>query len=617
MRPSYRNLAISLWVAVGTAGCSFLDLRPDRSDSKEIAAAMEQHKLPSVPRPKRFQTPPPSVSDALLPDLGAARQSAHSASRDRRFDISVVQVDAREFFMGLVADSAYNVIVHPDVKGAITIDLKNVTLPEVLDAVREVYGYDYKRADAGYIIYPAELTSRVYHVDYLNFVRNGRSETRVSSGPSSQSFPNQGGGGTGFGGQNYGGGGFGGGTGGTGSSYGSSGYSGGGASESEESVDCRSFRGDAGPGGEERNRSQSSAGTSRGVPNIPGSVIATSSTSHFWRELKQALGVLVCTVPDANFVVNQQAGVVIVRAYARQMREVEQFLDAIRREIQRQVVLEAKILEVVLNDGYQAGVDWASVIRVGENSMLTSLTGPIGGLQALSSSTAAIGQAFTISANMGDFSAFIELLETQGNVNTLSSPRISTLNNQKAVIKVGTDELHVSNVNPGSFANNVSGGGFSPSPVLSPFFSGISLDVTPQIDDYGKVTLHIHPSVTDVTDKVTRLNFGNGDQEIPLANSQVRESDSVVHAQNGQIVVIGGLMQNREQNQREGVAWLSRIPVLGSLFRRGTGTFQKSELVILLKPTIIDEPADWNPVREEMRARADRLGRESRKEVLP
>jgi len=596
------------------AGCAFLDLRPDRSSPKEFRGALAQKKeaiAPAVDR--RFEPPPPAVADALLPDLEVSPSQGASVARLPRFDISVVQANAREFFMGLVADSDYNVIVHPDVKGTITIDLKGVTLPEVLDAVREVYGYDYKKTAAGYVIYPAELMSRLYHVDYLNFVRNGRSETRVSAGANAQSpvYPgNISGVGQGYitgagmmGGQGYG----------ASPGFNYSGVSGG---ESEESFDCRSFNSPGEQQSTNRAAGQSSASSSGRLPNLPGSVIATTSTSHFWKEMKQALAVIICSAEGSNFVVNQQSGVIVVRAFAKQLREVEQFLDAIRREVQRQVVLEAKILEVELNDGYQAGIDWASVIRVGQKTLLTSLGGPLT-LPLAAATPGSLGQAFTIGINMGDFSAFVELLETQGNVNTLSSPRISTLNNQKAVIKVGTDELHVSNINPGSFANTVSGGGFSPSPILSPYFSGISLDVTPEIDDTGNVTLHVHPSVTQVDDRDTRLDLGTGIQTIPLAISTVRESDSVVHARNGQIVVIGGLMQNREKNDRQGVAWLSRIPGLGSLFRRGTGAFRKSELVILLKPTIIQGQNDWNRVKAEMKDRYERLDGESRQEVLP
>lgn len=604
---------IAAALVVPISSCAFLDLRPDRGAPDEFRRALGEKKEPVAPvTSKRFQPPPQAVTDALLPDLGIPARKGASAPRMSRFDISVMQADAREFFMGLVADSDFNVIVHPDVKGTITISLKGVTLPEVLDAVREVYGYDYKKTDAGYIIYPAELISRIYHVDYLNVIRNGRSETRVSTGQSSQLQRS----GTTAGQTSFIGGGFGGAAGGYGGSAGfGQGYLGGSSDEAEEyMIDCRSAQAETGQSASGTPQF-SRAGSGRGsLPYLPGSVIATASVSHFWKEMRQALNVIVCSGEGANFVVNQQGGVIVVHAFPKQLREVEQFLEAIKREVERQVVLEAKILEVVLKDGYQAGINWASLIRVGERSILTSLAGPLA--PAISAVGSGAGEALTIGVNMGDFSAFIELLETQGEVHTLSSPRIATLNNQKAVIKVGSDQFFVTNISN----TIVTGSGnplSTPSIELTPFFSGIALDVTPQIDDAGMVTLHIHPSVTEVQDAQKRIRVGGEEQVLPTALSTVRESDSVVHAKNGQIVVIGGLMQNQEKNSREGVAWLNRIPGLGSLFRRGKGDFQKSELVILLKPMIIQNPDDWQRAGKEATDRFNHLEGESRQEVLP
>lgn len=583
------------------SGCDFVDLRPDRGAPREFGAALERKPLPPASPSDRYRAPPPEVSDALLPDFGA---SGERRGGGKRFNISVYGADAREFFLGLVADSDYNVIVHPGVRGQIAVDLKNVTLQETLEAVRDVYGYDYKKTAAGYIVYPAEPMSRMYHVDYLNFVRNGRSETRVSSGQNSQVQR-----GGGFGGQQTvqqqnssanpmsGGGYFG---------QGSAGAQPDGDESGAGATDCRSLQAAENP-------PASRYGATRGLPIMPGSVIATTSNSHFWRELKQALAIVVCDAEGANFVVNQQSGLVIVHAFPKQLREVERFLDAMRREVNRQVVLEAKILEVELKDGYQAGIDWATVIRAGEQATLTSLTGPVAALGAAKS----LGGALTLGVNMGDFNAFVELLETQGNVNTLSSPRVSTLNNQKAVIKVGSDEFFVTEITNTIISGNGQNTASTPTIGLTPFFSGIALDVTPQIDDRGEVTLHIHPSVSEVTDREKHITIGGNDQVLPLAFSSVRESDSVVHARNGQIVVIGGLMQNVEKNDRQGVAWLSRLPWLGTLFRRGTGDFRKSELVILLKPTVIETPDDWNGVYGEFDERYRRLDGESRREVLP
>jgi MSHA biogenesis protein MshL len=400
--------------------------------------------------------------------------------------------------------------------------------------------------------------------------------------------------------------------------YGGSNQSGGGNSggDSEESVDCRDYaprNGVAEDNSQQGQRQSSGSGQQRNtLPFLPGSVVATTSVSHFWQELKQAMGIIVCSAPGANFVVNQQTGVLVVHAYPKQLRELQQFLDSVHRESRRQVVLEAKILEVVLSDGYQAGIDWASVIRSGSNAAVTSFGGPITGLGG---GLGNLGNAFTVGYRSGDFAAFLELLETQGEVHTLSSPRIATLNNQKSVIKVGSDEFFVTDVSS-TVITGVSSVAV-PNIGLTPFFSGIALDVTPQIDDEGEVTLHVHPSVTKVEDRVKQFTVSGQDQKLPLAFSTVRESDSVVHARNGEIVVIGGLMQNQETNTRQGAAWLDRLPVLGSLFRRGNGTFSKSELVILLKPMVVDNPEDWQKARNTITDHFRELEGQSRKEVLP
>lgn len=192
--------------------------------------------------------------------------------------------------------------------------------------------------------------------------------------------------------------------------------------------------------------------------------------------------------------------------------------------------------------------------------------------------------------NPQDFTSVIKALETQGNVQVLSSPRVTAMNNQKAAIKVGFDEFFVTNV---SQNQNIVQSGLVAQPTmnvdLTPFFTGITLDVTPQIDVHGKVTLHVHPAVSLVKDqrKVIDLGRQGGVLDLPLANSSIRESDTIVHAQNGQVVVIGGLMQDVTQESIGQVPWFGNIPFLGTLVRATKQTSQKSELVILLIPTIV------------------------------
>jgi MSHA biogenesis protein MshL len=286
-------------------------------------------------------------------------------------------------------------------------------------------------------------------------------------------------------------------------------------------------------------------------------------------------------------------------------------------------VLEAKIIEVTLNDGFQAGVNWAAVQERANGDVFAggNLSGgrqidrglPLGGtpltvgpgnpVSSFPSET--IGAAFAMALDIGDFNAFVELLETQGETRVLSSPRVATLNNQKAVIKAGTDEFFVTDVS----SNTVTGTAATTSRdvTLTPFFSGIALDVTPQISASGEVILHIHPTVSEVTDQTKELTVSGETDALPLAFSEVRESDSVVKAQSGQIIAIGGLMRNSSRRLDYGTPWLGRIPGLKRLFGSSRDVETKTELVILLRPIVVDDDEDWPAIIQPAAARLTAL----------
>jgi MSHA biogenesis protein MshL len=336
--------------------------------------------------------------------------------------------------------------------------------------------------------------------------------------------------------------------------------------------------------------------------------VRTITKTDFWQELKDSLIHIIAVDPQATVDINQQSGIVIVRAKPMQLREVESFLSATQTQISRQVILEAKILEVTLDDSHQDGVNWESIVREGiQRAPL--LTG-IGGVMSPST----FASVFTLGANSGSFNAFVELMATQGKTNVLSSPRISTLNNQTAIIKVGQDEYFAYDIQTGNAGGTVGSIGSTivttPYPKLDVFFSGIALDVTPQIDDDEDITLHIHPSITKVTE-VTKT-FGNSIGALPLALTTVRESDSIVKAKNGQIIVLGGLMQENDNEKKQGVTGLAAIPYIGSLFRVNTGTTQKSELIILLKATFIGSDADWQNDINSNKQRLEKLDSQPR-----
>lgn len=477
---------------------------------------------------------PPAVQAALLPPL---LPDTPLADAGPRFDVAVRDMDAREFFLSLMDGAGQNLVVHPEVSGNITFSLRNVTLEEVLAAVRDSYGYDFRRTSYGYRILPNQLLTRTYDLDYLNLQRRGATDTRVSSG---------------------------------------------------QVTTERSSSGDDDSG----TTSSTSAST------VNASQVVTSSEADFWREVSEVVAALIGDEPGNKVVVNPQASLLVVRASSSDQQNVEAFLEQAERNLQRQVILEAKILEVRLSDGFQAGINWTQLGKQRNASFGLDLDG------AELSGPQGIGGVFSAALSVGDFSGLLQLLETQGQVRVLSSPRISTLNNQKAVIKVGTDEFFVTDV---STTNTTTLAGVSEPTqdvTLTPFFSGISLDVTPQINDREEVTLHVRPIVSRVEDQQKVISLGeNRLLNLPLALSTTRQSDSIVRARSGQVVVIGGLLENASDNTDANVPWLSRLPLLGGLFQQQRKDLTRSELVILLRPQVVGADT-W---LEELQRNADSL----------
>jgi len=480
---------------------------------------------------------------------------------EERFNLAFNNAPAQQFFNAIVAGTRYNMLVHPDVTGNISANLKDVTLFEALDAMRELYGYDYKVEGRRIYIKPLTIQTRVFQVNYLTGSRNGTSDIRVTSGSVSDT-PSAGGAG-------------------------------------------------AIPG------IASTPGNGSVTQGLNSSKISTTSKTDFWGELKTSLEAIVGQGKEGrSIVVSPQSGVVVVRALPDELKNVAAYLKATQLSVDRQVILEAKILEVSLSDGYQAGINWAAFHRGGEhrlsggflspNSVLAPL-GPISGQSAsinpqlsstpgdnlLAGAAAGMGGLFGLAFQTNNFAALLSFLETQGNVHVLSSPRIATLNNQKAVLKVGTDEFFVTNVSTTTTTGTSTT--TTPSVTLQPFFSGVALDVTPQIDEDGNITLHIHPSVSKVTTVEKTINLGgtSGSLNLPLASSAISETDSVVRGQDGQIVAIGGLMRQASSSDRSQLPGVGNIPLVGALARNTNQATEKRELVILLKTTIVKDSASW------------------------
>ncbi len=316
-------------------------------------------------------------------------------------------------------------------------------------------------------------------------------------------------------------------------------------------------------------------------------------------------------------VVSPQSGVVVVRGMPEDLRNVDAYLKASQLSVNRQVILEAKILEVELNDSYQMGVNWAafsnfrdgtrrvsggllqpgtilrptpadgSVPEVISSAGRAGLTAIAGNL--LGASDVAAGSLFGMAFQTNNFATLISFLESQGTVHVLSNPRIATMNNQKAVLKIGTDEFYVTGVTSTTNTNLTGAATTTPSVTLQPFFSGVVLDVTPQIDAQGNIILHVHPSVSQVSTINKGINLGAaGSLSLPLAASSTSEMDSMVRGQDGHVVAIGGLMRQSTVGDQSGMPGVGDVPVVGALFKNKSRITQKRELVVLIKPTVVD-----------------------------
>ena len=509
---------------------------------------------------------PDNITQAMLPPL-AGPALPTPALPEPRFDLAVTNAPPAQVFQAIVSGSRYSILLPPQLAGTFSVNLKEVTVREALDAVREMYGFEYRIEGTRIFVQTAALQTRVFQIAYPSARRSGRTDTRVVSGSIASSM---------------------------------NAHNGGGAASSG---------GDDGGGNE-------------------GSRVSTTQDVDFWKEIDSALKTIVGNADGRQTVLSPHTGVLVVRGFPKDLREVENFLRTSRIAIERQVMLEAKIVEVALKDGFESGINWAAFDRNGNHRFSTGVDSgrinvpgslgraagiPTGSVSTIidssttpptvipttlgqllasplaSGGSGALGLAFTTNS----FVSLLSFLETQGSVQVLSSPRVAAINNQKAVLRVGSDDFFITNVST-STTTTSAGSVTTPSIQTQAFFSGISLDVTPQIDEGGFVTLHIRPVVSNVTERTRIVNLGTlGNFTLPLASSSINEADTVVRVQDGVTVAIGGLMTQTQSDDDARVPGAGDVPVIGNPFKRTNRLLQKRELVFLLRPTVIKSEEQW------------------------
>jgi MSHA biogenesis protein MshL len=518
-------------------------------------------KSPPVTAPRtavRLEPPPQQAQKAArasdpLPALPVLSTDGAIAERPRR--VTVFQADNQD--VSVVVRQLAEVFglqyrIDPGVHGIVNANLRNKTLPEALDAIMP-QGVTYQLQGGVLRVGPARIETRTFSMDYVALSRVGTASTVIQRRLGT---------GGGIGGVGGGGGAL------------QSGGLGGGAGNAGGGADVISAISIADAWEEIRVMAEAlifdaQAGQSTSQ-QAPGGAVGSTGFGNVGRPYNRV------SADGRRLIINPMGGIITVSAYPAQLEQMEISLRAFESSIQRQVLIEAKIVEVNLDRSFEFGIDWNVIARAGTAGI--SLRSSTGAPRAVSN------VEFTLSGQPGSISAVLNALDTQGDVRVLSSPRVSALNNQRAVFDVTTGEI-VFNLTQTPIANPGGQPTFVSQVTPQQVNVGIVLDVLPQIGADNVVTMNIRPVVTSVRNTATFTGPDGTVFQAPVIDT--RESDTMARLRGGETIIIGGLMQTRREKVRSGVPGLRSIPLLGRLFTTYKDVERKAELVIFLTPTII------------------------------
>jgi MSHA type pilus biogenesis protein MshL len=518
----------------------------------------ERAKLPPQ-RVEGAKPPPPpeeKLKELVIPQMEEAKKVP-----DKLFSIYARDSSIQDVLLAFSKESDLNMVIDPDLNGKVTIDLKRVTLKEALDTILFPMGWTY-RIDGKFIkVSRPQMETRIFTLNYIATKRSGKREvyasTSTGGGLETSSLPGQ-------------------------------------------------------------QVALSPGGTRTGYTDL----ISVDEVD-LWKEIQKGLeGLIFGAVQEKEIpsdkekttwtrvdekgkklIINKSAGIIMVTDYPVHLNKVASYLETVEGSSQRQVSIQAKIMEVILSDDHKEGINWQVIEGLPRSVNVAwglsdktktkgfpgSTTGFVSGTSSSGGTSASAidlpgalriapyGGIFTLGTAGAEvaLSDIMQAIALQGDVKILSSPTISTLNNQKAVIRVGNQDVFFIT---GAVATQT-----TVTQIIQPMTIdiGIILDVTPQIAEDGTIIMNIHPSITDKTGEKTTPD---GKSTFPLIS--VRETDTTVKVRDGQTIIIAGLMQERTQENYTGVPVLHSIPLLGGLFRYKTGTKTNSELVIMITPTL-------------------------------
>jgi len=509
------------------------------------------------------------------------------ASKVATYSVVVNNVPAQEILFALARDAKINLDIQPGIQGLVTVNAINQTLPQILTRIARQVDMRYEINNGTLTVMPDSPYLHSYKIDYVNMARD--SEGAMSNATQVGNTV----------------------TSGTGTSTGTSSSTGNNNSSltikntsrnhfwetltqnikdilretdrilpegsSETSVQQVRAASSTGTGVQPASGTKKSAPSKGGIENSPNPVnIEEGGTTVTKRStFREAAAVIA----------NPENGIITVRATGKQHEKIQEFIDMVMANAQRQVLIEATIVEVRLSDNYQQGIDW-SALRIGDTGFKLAQNGTLGLPAANNGSMFTLGY-LNPTTRLGSVAASISLLESFGNVKVLSSPKLSVMNNQTAMLRVVDNSVY--------FTVNSTIAACSPSP-CTPIISytttittvpiGFTMSMTPQINDSDTVLLNIRPSITrllkDALDPTPGLAIPN---KVPQTST--REMESVLKVDNNQIAVLGGLMEDQANLLSDEVPFLAGIPLIGNLFKNRNDTTTKTELVIFLRPVVI------------------------------
>lgn len=518
---------------------------------------------------------PPALVDApLLPPPPASGARA----RAELFSVSVHNVDVRNLLFAIARDARLNLDVHPDLAGTVSINAIDQTLPEILDRAAMQVNMRYEMEGRNLFVMPDSPVLRHYRVDYPNVAREARSAVSASSSIGS------------------------GGAGATGGNSSSSSLNNTSNNKFWETLtqnlrDLLRETDKLMPEGAEGGAAAAPAALAPAAPVIPASGAAGAAPA-----------APVAALPAARFresasvIANPETGVISVRATYRQHMRVREFMDRVMASAGRQVMIEATIVEVNLSDEYQQGINWTlfrrglPLLQVGPAGTSMPSGVPVSGVIP---SMAAFTPTYTSASGLTQIAAALRLLESFGNTKVLSSPKISALNNQAALLKVTEDLVYFTlkaDLTPGQ---NGAAGTFTLTSTPNSVSVGLVMSVMPQVGEGDQVTLILRPTLSRVVGYVEDpavpiylAQARSGGADIAEVSSripqiQTREMESVIKVRSGDTAVLGGLMREDASSSTDQTPVVGSVPMLGELFKYKKRNNAKSELVIFLRPTVV------------------------------